>query len=30
VLVGVRMMWAESELDQFFRGHDCKVVSSEQ
>ncbi|XP_068487067.1 uncharacterized protein [Phaseolus vulgaris] len=25
VLVGVGMMWAESELDQFFRGHDCKA-----
>ena len=28
VLVGVGMMWEESVLDQVFRGHKCKAVSS--
>ena len=30
VLVGVGMTWEESVLDQVFRGHECKAVSSEQ
>ena len=29
VLDGVGMMWAESELDQVFRVHECRVVSSD-
>jgi len=30
MFVGMGMMWGESVLDQVFRGHECKAVSSEQ
>ena len=29
VLVGVGMVWAESELDQVFRVHECRTVSND-
>ena len=28
VLVGVGMMWAENALDQVFKVHECRAVSS--
>jgi len=30
VLVGVGMMWAESELDQVLRVHECRAMSSDE